>query len=144
MHILCQVTPAKKEQTEPMKKLSLSLLPHTYAVCQFHPDKHIPYWALLGDFVSLTRTNEELSIACQQDNVPDDIEAERGWRCLQVQGAFDFSAAGVHASLAIPLAEADISVLAIATYATDYLLIKEKNVERALQVPEQADHYIDQ
>ncbi|TMD01351.1 MAG: ACT domain-containing protein [Chloroflexi bacterium] len=127
-----------------MKKLSLSLLPHTYAVCQFHPDKHIPYWALLGDFVSLTRTNEELSIACQEDNVPDDIEAERGWRCLQVQGAFDFSAAGVHASLAIPLAEADISVLAIATYATDYLLIKEKNVERALQVLERAGHYIDQ
>ena len=126
-----------------MKKLSLSLLPHTYAVCQFHPDKHIPYWALMGDFVSLTRTNEELSIACQEDNVPDDIEAERGWRCLQVQGAFDFSAAGVHASLAIPLAEADISVLAIATYATDYLLIKEKNVERALQVLEQAGHYIE-
>jgi len=125
-----------------MKKLSLSLLPHTYAVCQFHPDKHIPYWALMGDFVSLTRTNEELSIACQEDNVPDDIEAERGWRCLQVQGAFDFSAAGVHASLAIPLAEADISVLAIATYATDYLLIKEKNVERALQVLEQAGHSI--
>lgn len=132
-----------KEKSEPVKKLSLSLLPHKYAVCQFHPDKHIPYWALLGDFVSLTRTNEELSIACQQDNVPDDIEAERGWRCLQVQGAFDFSAAGVHASLAIPLAEADISVLAIATYATDYLLIKEKNVERALWVLEQAGHYID-
>jgi hypothetical protein len=91
-----------------MKKLNLSLLPHMYAVCQLHPDKHIPYWSLLGDFVSLTRTHEELSIVCQQDNVPDDIEAERGWRCLQVQGAFDFSAAGVHASLAIPLAEAEI------------------------------------
>ena len=126
-----------------MKKLSLSLLPHSYAVCQFHPDKHIPYWALLGDFVSLTRTHEELSIVCQQDNVPDDIEAERGWRCVQVQGAFDFSAAGVHASLATPLAEADISVLAIATYATDYLLIKEQHAERALQVLEQAGHYIE-
>ena len=125
-----------------MKKLNLSLLPHKYAVCQLHPDKHIPYWSLLGDFVSLTRTHEELSIVCQQDNVPDDIEAERGWCCLQVQGAFDFSATGVHASLAIPLAEAEISVLAIATYATDYLLIKEQNVERALQVLEQAGHHI--
>ena len=125
-----------------MKKLSLSLMPHTYAVCQFHPDKHIPYWALLGDFVSLTRTHEELSIVCQQDNVPDEIQAERGWRCVQVQGAFDFSVAGVNASLAIPLAEADISVLAIATYATDYLLIKEENVERAIQVLEQAGHSI--
>ena len=132
-----------KEQSEPMKKLSLSLLPHTFAVCELHPDKHIPYWALLGDFVSLTRTPEELSIVCQQDNVPDDIEAERGWCCVQVQGAFDFSAAGVHASLAIPLANADISVLAIATYATDYLLIKEQDVERALLVLEQAGHSID-
>jgi hypothetical protein len=125
-----------------MKKLDLSLLPHKYAVCQFHPDKHIPYWALLGNFVSLTRTHEELSIVCQQDNVPEDIEAERGWRCLQVQGAFDFTVAGVNASLAIPLAEADISVLAIATYATDYLLIKEENVEQALRVLEQAGHYV--
>jgi len=133
----------REEQAERMKKLSLSLLPHTYAVCQFHPDKHIPYWALLGDFVSLTRTHEELSIVCRQDNVPGEIEAERGWRCLQVQGAFDFSAAGIHVSLAIPLAEADISVLAIATYATDYLLIKEENVERALQVLEQAGHFIE-
>src|SRR5947209_19331498 len=106
-----------------MKKLSLSLLPHTYAVCQFHPDKHIPCWALMGDFVSLTRTNEELSIACQEDNVPDDIEAEGGWRCLQGKGAFAFSAAGVHASLAMLLAEPDISVLALATCATECLLI---------------------
>ena len=126
-----------------MKKLSLTLLPHKYAACQFHPDKHIPYWALMGDFVSLTRTPEELSIVCQQDNVPDDIEAERGWRCVQVQGAFDFSVSGVNASLAVPLADADISVLAIATYATDYLLIKEKDVERALRVLERSGHTVE-
>ena len=125
-----------------MRTLSLALLPHKYAICQFHPDKHIPYWALLGDFVSLTRTHEELSIVCQQHNVPNDIPAERGWHCVQVQGAFDFSVSGVNASLAIPLAEADISVLAIGTYATEYLLVKEENLERALQVLEQAGHSI--
>ena len=133
-----------KEQANSVKKLSLSLLPPRYAVCQLHPDKHIPYWALLGDFVSLTRTPEELSIVCEQDNVPEEVQAERGWRCVQVQGAFDFSISGVNASLAVPLANADISVLAIATYATDYLLIKEENVERALLVLEQAGHSIDQ
>ena len=125
-----------------MKQLSLSLLPHRYAVCQFHPDKHIPYWALIGNFVSLTRTAEELSIVCQHDNVPEDIEAERGWRCVQVQGAFDFSVSGVNASLAVPLADADISVLAIATYATEYLLVKEKDVERALQVLKRSGHSV--
>jgi hypothetical protein len=125
-----------------MKKLNLSLLPHLYAVCQFHPDKHIPYWALIGNFVSLTRTAEELSIVCQQDNVPEDVEAERGWRCVQVQGAFDFSVSGINASLALPLADADISVLAIATYSTEYLLVKEKDVERALQVLKRAGHCV--
>ena len=125
-----------------MPKLPLSLLPHMYAVCQFHPDKHIPYWALLGDFVSLTRTNEELSVVCQQDNVPEDIEAERGWRCIKVLGSFDFSVPGIHASLATPLAEAEISVLAIATYSTDYLLVKEGNLEKALQVLTQAGHSV--
>src|SRR5436853_7232876 len=98
-----------------MRTLNLLLLPHTYAVCQFHPDNHIPYWALVGDFVSLTRTNEELSIICQQINVPGDIDAERGWCWIQVQGAFDFSVVAGHASLAVPVAEANISVLSVAT-----------------------------
>src|SRR5437660_5786358 len=98
-----------------MRTLNLLLLPHTYAVCQLHPDKHIPYWALLGDFVSLTRTNEELSIVCQQDNVPGDVEAERGWRCVQGEGAFDFSVVGVNVSLTVALAAAEICVLSIAT-----------------------------
>src|SRR5258708_12241309 len=110
-----------------MKKLSLSLLPHKYAVCQFHPDKHIPYWALLGDFVSLTRTPEELSIVCQQDNVPDDIEAERGWCCVQVQGAFDFSVAGGNSSLAFSLSQAGINPLGISPFPPDFLLIKKRN-----------------
>src|SRR5260221_13576212 len=102
-----------------MKKLSLSLLPHKYAVCQFHPDKHIPYWALLGDFVSLTRTPEELSIVCQQDNVPDDIEAERGWCCVQVQGAFDFSVAGVNESVGNSPFHTGITSLVIVNYAAN-------------------------
>jgi len=133
----------RKEQCFPMKQLSLSLSPYKYAVCQFHPDKHIPYWALIGEFVSLTRTHEELSVICQEDNVPQDIEAERGWCCVEVHGAFDFTTPGINASLAVPLAQAEISVLAIATFATDYLLVKEEYVERALQVLTQAGHRLD-
>src|SRR5260370_26374537 len=107
---------SRQIKVEPMKKLSLSLLPHKYAVCQFHPDEHIPYWALLGDFVSLTRTPEELSIVCQQDNVPGDTDAERGCRCVQVQGAFDFSFAAVLPSLPIPLSAPAICSLTLAPY----------------------------
>lgn len=124
-------------------KLKLFLLPQKYAVCRLDPDGHIPHWALLGDdFISLTRTREELSVVCLQENVPQNAKAERGWHCVKVEGPFDFSVAGVHASLAIPLAEANISILAIATYETDHFLIQETDLERTLQVLEQSGHCI--
>jgi hypothetical protein len=132
-----------EEQPVLLKKLALSALPKRYAVCRLDPNGHIPYWALLGeDFVSLTRTAEELSIICLEENVPAETKAERGWRCLKVDGAFAFTVAGVHASLAVPLAEADISVLAVATYDTDHILVKEEDLERALQVLARAGHEI--
>jgi uncharacterized protein len=126
-------------------KLNLSVLPQKYAVCRLDPNGHIPHWALLGDdFISLTRTLNELSIICLQENVPQETKAEREWRCAKVDGPFDFSSAGVHTSLAIPLAEANISILAVATYDTDHLLIQEGDLERAICVLEQAGHRIRQ
>jgi hypothetical protein len=127
--------------SQPRYQLTLAIFPHLFAICRLHPDGFIPHWALLGDFVSLTRTNTELSIICPQENVPDDTaEAERGWRCIKVDGPFDFSVPGVHASLALPLAEADISVIAIATYETDHVLIKEEEMEYAVQTLTRAGH----
>src|SRR5262245_32530657 len=124
-----------------MMKLKLSVLPQKYAVCRLDPNGHIPHWALLGDdFISLTRTRNELSIVCLQENVPPETKAERGWRCAKVDGPFGFSLSGVHASLAITLAEANISILAIATYDTDHLLIQDRDVERPIRVLEQAGH----
>ncbi|MBV9258759.1 MAG: ACT domain-containing protein [Ktedonobacteraceae bacterium] len=127
-----------------MQKLTLSLLPHQYAVCRLDPNGHIPSWTLIGDdFVSLTRTSSELSVVCIQENVPlEGTQAERGWCCLKVNGPFDFSVAGIHASLAIPLADADISALSIATYDTDHLLIKEQDLERTIETLTQAGHTI--
>ncbi len=127
-----------------MRNLTLSLLPQAYAVCKLDPNGHIPHWALLGDdFISLTRTRNELSIICLQENVPQKgVKAERDWHCLKVEGPFDFSVAGVHASLAIPLAEANISVLAIATYDTDHLLVQEKDVDAVIEVLTKAGHAV--
>ena len=124
-------------------QLTLNLLPRKYAMCRLDPNGPTPYWALLGDdFVSLTRTRSELSVACLQENVPEEIGAERNWRCLRVEGAFEFSLAGVHASLALPLAQANISVLAIATYETDHLLVQEENLERTILVLKEVGHLV--
>src|SRR5215472_8700935 len=129
------------EHARRMLKLKLSILPQKYAVCRLDPNGPIPYWALLGDdFISLTRTRVELSVACLQENVPADTRASRGWRCARVEGPFDLDLPGVHVSLAIPLAQAGISILAVATYETDHLLIKEEDLERAMQVLLNAGH----
>lgn len=126
-----------------MPTLNLVILPHTYAVCRLDPNGYIPHWALLGDdFVSLTRTLDELSVVCAQENVPQEgTKAERGWRCIKVVGPFDFTVAGIHASLAAPLAEAAVSVLAIATYETDHILVREPDLDRAVSVLEHAGHH---
>ncbi len=130
------------EHARRMLKLTLTILPQKYAVCRLDPNGPIPYWALLGDdFISLTRTKVELSVACVQENVPADVKASRGWRCAKVEGAFDLSLPGVHVSLAIPLAQAGISILSIATYETDHLLIREEDLERSIKVLEEAGHH---
>jgi hypothetical protein len=120
--------------------LTLSLLADTFTICRLEPDVDIPSWALAGDFYSITRTVEELSLVCLQEVVPEGTRAEKGYRCLKVGGPLDFSLTGILSSLTIPLAQAGISVLAISTFDTDYLLVKEAQVDRAVQTLSHAGH----
>jgi hypothetical protein len=116
------------------RKLTLTLLPETLAVCRLDPSTATPGWALSGPFSSITRTRRELSIICAQDSVPPDAQHEGGWRCLSVTGQLDFEQIGVFASLAGPLAEAGISIFPIATYDTDHILVKDADLARAVNV----------
>ena len=120
--------------------LTLSLLSDTFAICRLEPEADIPSWALAGDFFSVTRTKEELSLVCLQERVPEVFRCEKGFRCFMVGGPLDFSLTGILSSLTIPLAQAGISVLAISTFDTDYLLVKEAQVDRAVQKLSQAGH----
>ena len=120
--------------------LTLSLLPDNYSVCRLGPEADIPPWALAGEFFSITRTEKELSLVCPQEVVPDGVQCEKGWRCIMVLGPLDFSLTGILPSLTAPLAEAGISVFAISTFDTDYLLVKADNLQRAVLKLEEAGH----
>ena len=122
--------------------IALSVLPETFAICRLDPAAPIPSWVTTRDFFSITRTQDELSIVCAQRDVPAGIKCERGWRALKVEGKLDFALTGILASLAAPLADAGISIFAISTYDTDYLLVKETNLPRAVQVLFAAGHKI--
>jgi uncharacterized protein len=124
------------------KKLILSILPETLAVCRLDRDAQIPDWAFSGSFLSITRTVEELSIVTSQINVPDGFRRDEGWRCLKVEGTLDFALTGVIASLAMPLAFEGVSLFAVSTYDTDYLLVKERNLSKAVQVLSQNGHLV--
>jgi hypothetical protein len=116
--------------------MEVAVLPETLAVCRLHASDRIPSWALElhEGFVSITRTADELSIVCPQDAVPPDTQVEEDWRALVLPGPIPFEMTGVLAALTVPLADAGIPVFAISTYDTDYVLVREKNLERALHV----------
>jgi hypothetical protein len=117
-----------------MKQLLLSLLPGRLAVCRLGPNEAIPDWVFAAPFWSITRTDEELSLILPEELVPSSWKAEKGWCCLKVLGPLDFSITGVVASLSTPLAQAGVSILAISTYDTDYLLVRNGDVDRAKEV----------
>ena len=125
-----------------IEKVTLSILPDSLAVCRLSPEEDVPDWALMGEFVSITHTGDELSIVCAEDYVPPDVKANRGWRALKVEGPLDLALTGILASLADPLAEAKINLFAISTFDTDYLLVKEYNLARACDVLRQAGHIV--
>jgi len=120
--------------------LTLSLLPDNYSICRLGPEADIPPWALAGDFFSITRTEEELSLVCSHEVVPDGVQCEKGWRCIMVVGPLDFSMTGILASLTASLAVAGISVFAISTFDTDYFLVKADNLKRAILKLQEAGH----
>ncbi len=122
--------------------LSLSILPDTLAICRLSPDEDVPEWAMIGEFVSITHTPDELSIVCAEENVPSDVKADRGWRALRVEGPLDLALTGVLASLANPLAEAQINLFAVSSFDTDYLLVKGYNLTRACEALRRAGHAV--
>ena len=122
--------------------MNLTVLPDSLAVCRLSPAADVPNWAMIGEFVSITHTAAELSIVCAEENVPPDVKADREWRALKVEGPLDLALTGVLASLANPLAEAQINVFAVSTFDTDYLLVKGYNLTRACNVLRQAGNAV--
>ncbi len=122
--------------------LTLSILDGAFAICRLDAGARLPEWAMAGDFFSITRTPDEISIMCAQDEAPEGIRCERDWRCFRVEGPLDFSLTGILNSLTAPLAAAGVSIFAISTYDTDYLLVEEKDLERTIETLVAAGHII--
>lgn len=122
--------------------MKLVVLEDELAVARLDASDPIPAWGHGGSLLSITRTPEELSIVCAAAAVPAGIKAERGWRSLRVAGRLDFSMTGVLASIAGPLAAANVSIFAVSTYETDYVLVREPNLSAAIACLKKAGHEV--
>jgi uncharacterized protein len=111
------------------------------------PKPHIlplPGWtrATAGEFLSVTRTRDELSIIVSDQRPPAQAKCERNWRLVMVKGPLDFSQVGIIAGLSGTLASAGISIFALSTYDTDYIMVKQADLERALSASRQAGYSV--
>ncbi len=125
-----------------MQNIILSLLSENLSVCRLTPKDAFPSWALSSRIYSISKTNDELSVVCESHLVPSEVTCEKGWIVYKVHGPLDFGLTGILASIANPLAEAKVSLFAISTYDTDYILVKEGNRIKSIEALKKAGFQI--
>ena len=111
-----------------------------YAIVRLAPDAVAPEWATKGEFTSISRSTEELSVVCPAENLPRDVETQHQWQCFKLEGPFPFSMTGVLLSFIEPLSSRGIPIFAISTFDTDYVLIQEEFMGAALSILDEAGH----
>lgn len=122
------------------RMLSFRQLPGFFSVVRLAPKASIPAWATDGEFTSITRTADELSIVCPANNIPKGIDPGPRWICLKLEGPFPFSQTGVLLSFIEPLSNHGIPIFAISTYDTDFVLIQEEFSAAAIDQLQAAGH----
>jgi len=124
--------------------VEVAVMSQELAVCRLEEHDPVPDWAWRGELISVTRARGELSLICAAGAVPEETAArvERGWRALVVTTAMDFSVTGIAAALTAPLAQAGVSVLPLATYDTDYFLVKDERLADAIEALLAAGHRV--
>ncbi len=118
----------------------LERLPYDFTICKL---KDASYLDLNKGFWFVGRTDEELSLVCRTEDVPDGtIAKDDGWKCLRVKGMLDFSLVGILSGISYVLAENKIGIFAVSTFNTDYILVRKGNFEHALAVLSAAGYRI--
>lgn len=122
--------------------MKLEILDNKLKVVKLNTNETVPEVVFKQDFYSITKTNEELSIVVDENiNISSDI-VEYNWRAIKIVGTLDFSLIGILSRISTILAQAKISIFAISTYNTDYILLKANQLENAIEVLKQNNYEI--
>ena len=112
--------------------MEIKKIDHNFSVCQVEDYSLVN---LNSEYSFIGKTDEENSLVCITDEVPANvIQRDDGWKAFRIQGVLDFSLIGILAKIAAALADNGISIFAVSTYNTDYVLMKKENYQKALDV----------
>ncbi len=111
-----------------------------YTIAQLPAAAPIPRWADGPGFVSISRTEDELSVACRSDRVPPEVKSDTGWRSFKFVGPFPFEAVGIITAVIGPLSATGMGVFVVATFDGDVLMLKNKDLPRAKSILSSAGH----
>jgi len=120
--------------------LNLNILDGSFTIHRFSPNNGIPNQIYQGQFCSITKTDEELSIVCSSLVHLDSESSETDWSCIKVLGPLDFSLTGILADISAVLAKAEISIFVISTFDTDYILVKSEKLQATKKALQQAGY----
>jgi len=121
-------------------KLNLNILDGSFSIHRLSPNDEIPSQIYQNQFYSITKIDEELSVVCSASVHLDSERSETGWSCIKVLGPLDFALTGILADISAVLAKAEISIFAISTFDTDYILIKSEKLQAAKKALQQAEY----
>jgi len=112
--------------------LTLVRMNETFSICRLKSGSDVPPWASSsGSFFAVVGTEDELSVLCAQRCIPEDAEADRDWRGFKIRGPLEPSSIGILSSILEPLADGGIGILAVSTYETDYVFVKDADFTKA-------------
>jgi len=121
------------------------LLERTYSIYRFRSESDLPGWIYSSEFYSITKTEDEISlVAVQNGLIPEGVLCNRDWRILKIEGPLDSSLIGIIAEITSILAEKNISVFTISTYETDYILVKQHDLDRGIEALKEKGHLFEE
>jgi hypothetical protein len=124
------------------RSFTFQVLPGRFSVLRLAPDTPVPQWAIAGDFFSITKTDDELSIVCRQGLAPADVTCSANWSCLKLVGPFAFDETGIVASVTTVIANAGIGVFVVSTFDGDHLLVKAADFHAAVSALKDNGHVV--
>ena len=112
--------------------LTLRTISGKFKICRFSAETPLPAALFTLPLYSVTRIGDELSVLVPETVQLNADTVEDGWGMLGVAGPLDFALTGILARIAEVLAAADISIFALSTYDTDYILVKHDKLQAAI------------